>query len=55
MIEKSKRKYIKPEVTIIKLDPKTAVLAVCKTSGTFGPGRRGCTTHLGRQCRDQGS
>jgi hypothetical protein len=55
-MEKSPKKiYQKPRVTKISLDAKTAVLAVCKTSGKFGPGRTGCETFLGDPCRDAGS
>ena len=39
MDQKNKKKYVKPEVTKIKIDSQTAVLAVCKASGVpVGPG-----------------
>lgn len=50
-----KKTYEKPQVTRIELDAKTAVLAVCKTSGVFGPGTVGCETFLGDPCKDDGS
>lgn len=33
----TKRKYVKPKVTKIKLDAKCAVLGGCKVSGDEGP------------------
>ena len=53
--KKTKKKYAKPEITKIKLDAKTAVLAACKTSGAFGPGGNGCITFLGEACSQAGS
>ena len=32
-----KKKYVKPKVTRNKLDAKTAVLGICKTTGAGGP------------------
>ena len=55
IMEKEKKKYIKPEIKKIKLDAKTAILSVCKTSGSFGPGTVGCQTFLGDNCLDMGS
>jgi hypothetical protein len=55
MDTKPKKKYEKPKITRIKLDAKTAVLSVCKTSGVFGPGKTGCLTFLGDDCIDMGS
>ncbi len=57
MEKKVKKKYEKPEVTRIKLDPKTAVLGVCKASGTAGGGRPGGVFHCLTlpACRDDGS
>ncbi len=55
MDNKLKKTYEKPKITKIKLDAKTAVLAVCKTSGKFGPGKTGCKTFLGDDCIDAGS
>jgi hypothetical protein len=38
-----KKKYLKPEIKKIKLDAKTAVLAVCKIqSSTGGPSSGDC-------------
>ena len=51
---KKKRKYVKPEVTEIKLDVKCAVLGFCKISGddgASGDGYCGETLH----CFDIGS
>ena len=50
-----KKKYEKPKIIKIKLDPKTAVLATCKTSGVAGPGGSGCETFLGDPCSAAGS
>ncbi len=55
MDNKLKKKYQKPKITRIKLDAKTAVLAVCKTDGKFGPGKMGCKNHLGNSCNQAGS
>ena len=55
MMEKEKKKYTKPEIKKIKLDAKTAILSVCKTSGSFGPGSVGCQTFLEENCLDMGS
>jgi hypothetical protein len=55
MNNKPKKNYEKPKITRIKLDAKTAVLSVCKTSGVFGPGKTGCLTFLGDDCIDMGS
>ena len=55
MMEKEKKKYTKPEIKKIKLDAKTAILSVCKTSGYFGPGSVGCQTFLEENCLDMGS
>ena len=39
MDKEEKKKYVKPEVTQIKIDSQTAVLAVCKANGVpVGPG-----------------
>jgi len=53
--KKTKKKYEKPEITKIKLDAKTAVLAACKTSGAFGPGGNGCIDFWGDACSQAGS
>jgi hypothetical protein len=56
MQEKKKKKYIKPKITKIKLDAKTAVLSVCKVShGMGGPGNINCRGIGGPYCLDQGS
>lgn len=36
MQKKKKKKYVKPKVTKIKLDAKTAVLGFCKVQGGGG-------------------
>ena len=54
--KKKKKKYIKPKITRIKLDPKTAVLSVCKVpGGSGGPGNVNCRGLGGNQCFDHGS
>jgi hypothetical protein len=50
-----KKNYIKPKITRIKLDAKTAVLGFCKTSGMAGPGGTGCQSFLGDACQQAGS
>lgn len=50
-----KKKYEKPKVTRIKLDAKTAVLAVCKTTGAGGPVMPGCLDALYDPCSVHGS
>ena len=41
--KKKKKKYVKPKITRIKLDAKTAVLATCKTAhSTGGPDHPHC-------------
>ena len=55
MDKNEKKKYEKPKITKIKLDPKTAVLATCKASGIVGPGGSGCETFLGDPCSSFGS
>ena len=55
METQKKKKYEKPKVTRVKLDAQCAVLAVCKTSGSFdGPGPN-CQNFIGDPCRDDGS
>jgi hypothetical protein len=44
MENKEKKEYEKPKVTRIKLDARTAVLGICKTSGAGGPLSYGCET-----------
>ena len=54
--KKKKRKYVKPKVTRIVLESKTAVLAVCKAPGVgFGPRNVNCRGAVGGICRDHGS
>ena len=57
MKQKKKRKYVKPKITKITFDAKTAVLATCKfpsssggpmNSNCRGPGNKG-------QCMQHGS
>ena len=56
MEKKKKRKYVKPKVTKIILDSKTAVLATCKASGVgFGPKNINCRGGLSGICREHGS
>ena len=54
MDNKEKKTYEKPEITRIKLDARTAVLGICKTSGAGGPNAYGCEV-LGAPCTDAGS
>ena len=42
MDTKEKKTYEKPKITRIKLDARTAVLGICKTSGAGGPNAYGC-------------
>ena len=42
MQKKKKKKYVKPKVTKIKLDAKTAVLGFCKIHGVGGPTSANC-------------
>jgi hypothetical protein len=55
MMIKEKKKYIKPEVKKIKLDAKTAVLAVCKTVGSNGRSGGDCGPPTFQACLDNGS
>jgi hypothetical protein len=50
-----KKKYIKPEIKRIKLDAKTAVLAVCKTTTGAGPSGHNCGPPIFQPCQDYGS
>jgi len=54
MENKEKKTYEKPKVTRIKLDARTAVLGICKTSGAGGPLSYGCVP-LGEPCDAAGS
>jgi hypothetical protein len=54
-MEKEKKKYIKPEIKKIKLDAKTAVLAVCKVDSIGGPSGVGCGPPTFQPCQDSGS
>jgi hypothetical protein len=58
MQKKKNKKYVKPEITRIKLDAKTAVLSFCKTQGgSGGPGNVNCRGGIGDrgQCLSHGS
>jgi hypothetical protein len=50
----NKKTYEKPKVTRIKLDARTAILGICKTSGAGGPGYFNCD-NLGAPCESAGS
>jgi hypothetical protein len=50
---KKGKKYVKPEVTKIKLDAKCAVLGGCKITGEDGPNGTGCGNPL--NCHSQAS
>ena len=54
-MKEEKKKYIKPVVKKIKLDAKTAVLAVCKTSGSNGRSGGNCGPPIFQPCLDNGS
>ncbi len=54
-MRKEKKKYRKPEIKKIKLDAKTAVLAVCKTAGSFGESGANCGPPVFQPCQDSGS
>ena len=49
-----KKTYEKPKITRIKLDARTAILGICKTSGAGGPGYFNCD-NLGAPCESAGS
>jgi hypothetical protein len=55
MMKKEKKKYTKPEIKKIKLDAKTAVLAVCKTANIGGPSGVGCGPPVFQPCQGPGS
>jgi hypothetical protein len=55
MMKNMKKKYEKPEIKRIKLDAQTAVLSVCKTSGTGGPTSGNCGPPQFQPCEDAGS
>ena len=55
MMIKEKKKYTKPEIKKIRLDAKTAVLAVCKTAAVGGPTGVGCGPPMFQYCQDAGS
>jgi hypothetical protein len=50
-----KKEYLKPEVKKIKLDAKTAVLAVCKTTGSSGRSGDNCGPPTFQAYLDNGS
>ena len=54
MEKTDKKQYEKPKITRIKLDARTAVLGICKTSGAGGPDAYGCEV-LGAPCDSPGS
>jgi hypothetical protein len=54
MDNKEKKTYEKPRITRIKLDARTAVLGICKTSGAGGPAAYGCEV-VGVPCDSAGS
>ena len=54
MDKTEKKTYEKPKITRIKLDARTAVLGICKTSGAGGPNAYGCEV-LGAPCDSAGS
>jgi len=49
------KKWIRPELTIIKRESQEAVLRCCKTEGTSGPGVGTCAQHDLYCCYDVGS
>jgi hypothetical protein len=53
MEKNKKKKYEKPKVKKIKLDPQCAVLGFCKNNLTTGP--RGSQCGFPFLCRDAGS
>ena len=53
MEKNKKKKYDKPKMNKIKLDPRCAVLGYCKTSGTVGPRTSGCGSPF--NCKTHGS
>ena len=53
MEKKKKKKYVKPEVTKLSLDAKTAVLGGCKLVGGDGPAGSDCGNPL--YCKSAGS
>ena len=57
MQKQKKKKYVKPQITKIKLDAKTAVLAACKVHrwGTAGPLNVNCGGVGPQGCLEPGS
>ena len=49
-----RKKYEKPKLTKIRLDPETAVLGKCKAVGKRGPGKSDCGFPF-PICREMGS
>ena len=49
-----RKKYEKPKLTKIRLDPETAVLGKCKTVGKRGPAKSDCGFPF-PICREMGS
>jgi hypothetical protein len=54
MGKSGKKRYEKPTLKKVKLDPKCAVLGFCKTTNMIGPGNLGCALGVDR-CLVQGS
>jgi len=42
MEKNDKKRYEKPKLTKVRLDPKCAVLGFCKNTGNIGPGVPNC-------------
>jgi hypothetical protein len=53
MAKNDKKKYEKPKLSKVTLDPETAVLGKCKTLGKTGPNGPNCQAVA--VCRIQGS
>jgi hypothetical protein len=54
MADDRRKKYEKPKLTRIRLDPETAVLGKCKNSGLRGPSGDHCGVPF-PLCREPGS
>jgi hypothetical protein len=53
MEKDKKKKYERPKLNKIKLDPRCAVLGYCKTDSTSGPRTSGCGSPF--NCKTHGS
>lgn len=51
----TKKKWIRPQCTRIKLVPEEAVLTGCKKNGSIGPSPGDCMPGGGRPCRQPSS